>query len=240
MTMSAVLGGALLMILMHLGEGLGASRSGDSSVSVQTGPAAASHSPRWGISGGMGVDYVNARDVVDYITITGGGGRMPDFKSAVEFFVAATLPVTGDWIVKLEYAYLLMSFNTPKFGATDFTCIVHMPTAVAQYMLADEGVYNVKAGAGLGYHAGSLTEESSLVNDRRTGSGFGTILDLEANTAFSEDFFGYLGADFRWEFIGDLAPGNRSAPPSLGSTPSLHFFSLGVRFGFTYYFSPTL
>jgi len=199
-------------------------------------------SPRWGFSGGMGVEYVNAQDIVDYInSLVGPSGRVPDFKTGVQFFVAATLPVVDEWTLKLEYAYLLLSFYPPgTFGVTDFTCAVHMPTLLVQYVLADEGVYNVKVGTGMGYHFGSLTEESPQVSGRWTGKGIGTILDLEANTAFSEEFFGYLGVDLRWDFIGDLQPTLVGGSSSLVETPSLHFFSLGARLGFTYYFSPSI
>jgi len=199
-------------------------------------------SPRWGFSGGMGVEYVNAPDIVDYInSVVGPGGRVPDFKTGVQFFVAATIPVADEWTLKLEYAYLLLSFYSPgTFGVTDFTCAVHMPTLLVQYVLAEEGVYNVKAGAGMGYHFGSLTEESPQVSGRWTGKGIGTILDLEANTAFSEDFFGYLGVDLRWDFIGDLHRSRVGGSSSLVKTPSLYFFSLGARLGFTYYFSPSI
>ena len=44
-----------------------------------------------------------------------------------------------------------------------------MPTLLVQYVLAEEGVYNVKAGAGVGYHFGSLTEESLQVSGKWTG-----------------------------------------------------------------------
>lgn len=237
-------GGGILMAGALLMAVTGVCKAGQSpparqgaAMVLQADSVTPSPAPRWGVSGGMGVEYVNAPDVVDFINATGGGGREPEFKSAVTFFAAATIPWTGDWTLKLEYVYMLFSFNTPKFGITDFTCIVHMPTVVVQYVLAEEGVYNVKAGAGIGFHAGSLKEESSLVNDRRSGSGIGTILDLEANTAFSENFFGYLGADVRWDFIGDLD--GVVASGSLAPTPTLDFFSLGARFGFTYYFSPS-
>ena len=227
---------------MQAQESFRASRFLHTASMVQTAAETTASSLRFGVSGGMGVDYVNAQDVVDYINgVVGAGGRVPDFKAGVEFFAAATVPISEEWGLKIEYAYFLMSFNAP--GALDvmeFTCVAHMPTLIGQYVLADEGVYNLKAGLGVGYHFGSLSEKSSLVNDTRSGTGIGTILDLEANTAFSDDFFGYFGADLRWEFIGELNGARTPVAGSLFPTPSLHFFSVGARFGFTYYFSPSI
>jgi hypothetical protein len=109
-----------------------------------------------------------------------------------------------------------------------------MPTVVLQYVLADEGVYNVKAGGGVGYHFVTLVTRHTTVDERLAGSGLGILVDVEANTAFGDHFFGYIGGDIRWEFIGRLkrqSPSRQSLP-----APTMQAFSLGVRLGFSYYF----
>lgn len=191
---------------------------------------------RIGISGGMGVSYVNPQDVVDYINGIGGGReRTPDFKAAVEFFGAVTVPLSSDWALKLEYAYMLSSYTTNfVIGNGQFTVQTHMPTLIGQYVLIDEGVYNLKAGAGAGFHFGSLTQEY-FGNYTYSGTGAGALLELEANTAFGENFYGHLGGNMRWAFIGRLTDSS-GAPPSTEFQPTLHFFGAGARLGFTYYF----
>jgi len=194
---------------------------------------------RAGISAGMGVSYVNPQDVVDYINGTvHPAQRISDFKSAVEFFGALVFPVASDWDLKLEYTYLLGTYNVPsQFGPAEFTFVAHMPTLIGQYVLIEEGVYNVKLGGGAGYHVGSLSEKYLTLDDKLTGHGIGVLLDLEANTAFGKDFFGYLGANLRWDFIGELTNSSRtSAANSAGVAPTLQFFGIGARLGFTYYF----
>lgn len=196
--------------------------------------------PRIGISGGMGVSYVNAQDIVDRVN---GSGvlyeRVPDFKAAAKFFCACTVPLSADWLLKFEYAYLVGSY-TPgsSFGPTEFFFNSHMPTIIGQYVLFEEDVYNVRIGAGAGYHFGSYSEKWFNVNGRFTASGIGALIDFEANTAFGENLFGYLGGDINWEFIGDLRDGNGQPPAGGLSGPeaSLNFFSIGARLGFTYYF----
>jgi hypothetical protein len=197
--------------------------------------------PRIGLSGGMGVSYVSAQDVVDLVNANGGQTeRVSEFKAGAEFFCTVTIPVSVDWGLKVEYAYLIFSFNQsfPSLGASEFTAVVHMPTVLGQYTLVDEGTYNVKAGAGIGYHFGSLTERYSNLDDMYTGRGLGAALDLEANTAFGESFYGYLGGILRWDFVGTLTneAGRSAKLVSMSSDPTLEFFSVGARLGFTYYF----
>lgn len=191
---------------------------------------------RIGLSGGMGVSYINPQDVVDFINGFGGSTeRTPDFKAAVEFFGAVTVPLSSDWALKAEYTYMLGSYSTRfVLGNGEFTIETHMPTLIGQYVLIDEGVYNLRAGAGAGFYFGSLSQEY-FGTYTYSGSGVGTVLDLEANTAFGENFYGHLGGNIRWVFIGRLTNGS-GVSPSSQFEPTLHFFGVGARLGFTYYF----
>ncbi len=201
-------------------------------------PEAGETSPRVGISGGMGVSYVNAQDIVNLINAL-SVQRVPEFKSAVEFFGAVEVPVERDWIIKIEYAYLLGTYNiATDFGPGEFTFVSHMPTLMGEYVLVQEPTYNVKLGAGLGYHFGQLSTRYSTLNDDFTGSGLGSKVDFEATTAFGENVFAYLGADIRFEFIGELTNSLGGSPSSAGTVhgPTLHFFSVGAKLGFTYFF----
>ncbi len=204
--------------------------------SPPTQPLMIPQDPRPGASIGMGVSYVNPQDIVDYIRgIVGRGQDLPEFKSAVEFFGAVSVPISNVWLLKFEYAYLLGTYNVQTlFGPGEFSFSTHMPTVIGQYVLVEEGSYYVKVGAGGGYHVGVLSESFGTLNDKLTGHGLGTVVELEANTAFGEDFYGNIGGNLRWEFIGDLTTSTRTI--SAGSIPTLHFFGLGVKFGFTYYF----
>jgi hypothetical protein len=187
---------------------------------------------RIGIAGGMGVEYFNASDIVDRIAgLT--GTRNSDFVGAAEFFGAVIVPMGKRWTAKLEYSYLIAGYNVQTgFPGSDFSVSVHMPTVIAQYVLADAGTYNVKAGAGIGYHFGSYTERYGTIDAVYTGSGPGFKLDLEANTAFGDNLFAYLGADLRWDAIGELSD---DITPTGAIPPALDFFSVGAKLGFIYY-----
>lgn len=206
----------------------------------QSQPAAGAGSrSRGGFSGGMGVIYVNAGDVIDLVNSTAGAlERVPLFKTGVEFFGAGSIPLSHDWLVKVEYAYQLASFNTATTGGpAEFTVRIHSPTVIAQYVLAERGLYNLKLGAGAGFSVGSLSERYVYIDNSFTGSGPSLVLDLEANTAFGEDFYAFLGADARWQLIGELTDSGGRSPgvAADGSRPTLHVFGVGARLGFTYY-----
>jgi hypothetical protein len=193
------------------------------------GPAA-----RFGLSGGMGVVYISAHDIVDRINATSGSvQRVDDFKSSVEFFGAVAGPLCPDWVIKVEYSYMLGSYNVSGFlGPSEYTYEVHMPTIIGQYVLVNEPGYNIKAGAGFGYHFGSLKEQYGAAVVLLTGKGVGAKIEFEGNTAFGEHLYAFLGVDMRWSFIGELT--NPSF--TVLSPPTLHFFGVGAKLGFTYYF----
>ncbi len=196
--------------------------------------------PRIGIAGGMGVSYVTAEDIANLVKARGAGDvRASDFKAGAEFFGAVTLPLSSDWGLKAEYSFLIYTYNTTNLslGTDEFTVSAHLPTVYGQYTLVDAGTYNVKAGVGMGYHLGSLVEKVGNIEERYTGKGLGSAVDLEANTAFSDNFFGYLGGNLRWDFIGRLTNDVGRSPylTSNSPAPTLNFFSIGARLGFTYY-----
>jgi len=195
-------------------------------------------SSRVNFSAGMGVSYVSAQDIVTLVNAAVViGGRESEFKAAVVFFGAAAIPFSRDWVMKVEYGYLLGSYSiTAFFGTSDFTFVTHMPSLIFQYILADEGVYNVRVGMGGGYHFGELTRRLSTIEDHFRGNGIGTLVDFEANTSFGDSFFGYLGGELRWNFIGSLTNGSGKSPGAVGTETTLHFFGVGAKFGFTYYF----
>ena len=198
-------------------------------------------SSRVALSAGMGVEYVSAPDVVDYVNgvaaSLGAVERAPEFKAGVCFFGALSYPLTADWILKAEYVYLLASYNASiPYGSSDVSLTVQMPTLMLQRVLWDEGLYDVKVGAGLGYHFASLETKNPYFDDTMTGSGIGAVLDAEANTAFGDHLFAYLGGDARFEFIGKLKGSSSASQRFLIALPSVNAFSIGARLGFSYYF----
>jgi hypothetical protein len=196
--------------------------------------------PRMSLSAGMGVAYTSYADVTTLINATiAPAAAVPRFKSAVEFFGAFTFPVSHLWLLKFEYASTLASFSPQgAYGPASISVTGQMPSLIVQYMLIDRGVYNVRAGAGGGYHFGSMQEKYFSINTVYTAKGAGVVAEIEANTAFGDHLFAFLGANIRWDLIGPLLDGSGASPGvgSGGSAVTLHTFGAGVRLGASYLF----
>ena len=187
----------------------------------------------------MGVNYHDAPDIVNRINGSGViNQRVGDFKSGVEFFGSISLHLARAWVVKGEYEYLLSSYSLPSsfgYGTAEFSYVVHMPTVIVQYILYEAPTYNLKAGAGIGYHFGTYTEKYSNVDASFSGKGIGSLLELEGNTALGDHLCAYLGIQSRWDLIGELKD-ELGKPPSNSTRTTFHFFSVSARLGMSYYF----
>lgn len=192
--------------------------------------------PRVALAAGMGVNLHNAQDIVALINNSGVVSRRVDeFKSGVEFFGSVSVPLSTEWVVKLEYAHLIASYlEGTSFGSAEFSYFVAMPTLIGQYVLHSERMYNFKVGVGGGYHFGAYSQRYSLVDGKYTSTGVGTLIELEANTALGENVFAHLGTQVRWDFVGDLKNASGNSPGGSFVT-SLHFFSIGARLGVAVY-----
>jgi hypothetical protein len=196
--------------------------------------------PRGGAGAGMGVDYLKRIDIVNYVNVTPGAlERLRDFKAGAEFFGFVTVPLSASWALKIDYTYMLASYNIEASGGTaQYTVTTHAPSLLVQYILMEGGLYNFKVGAGGGPRFGGFEQKYLYLDDTFTASGPGFIVELEGNTALGEDLFVHLGAGARWEAPGELKDSYGRSP---GSTPSgspmtLNGFGVMFKLGLTYYF----
>jgi hypothetical protein len=192
-----------------------------------------------GVSAGMGVSYIDAPNVVDYLNkFASPAERASDFTSAVEFFVAPEKWLSPSVVLRLEYSYLLKSYSlSSSYGLYHFDYSVHMPTLVLDYLFQGDGFY-VKAGGGVGYHFGKFSYRFPNANTeaRFTGNGVGVKLELMGNTAFGESLYGLIGGDLRLDFIGALKDSDGNGPVGAIDPVRLRFTSVGIKFGLVYYF----
>jgi hypothetical protein len=196
--------------------------------------------PRFALDAGMGVAYVNLRDVVDLINASSlPTERVPDFRAAGEFFVSVDLPLSEDWVIALDYAYLTSSLSVPSgYGQADFGVTIHVPAVVLQYVLMERGLYNLKGGAGVSYGFGRMTEKYLVVDDAYAASGVGFLGQVEANTALGDHLFACLSGTFRWSTTGALRNGTGVSPGNgrAGHGVTLGFIGVGARIGLSYQF----
>lgn len=186
---------------------------------------------------GMGVNLVNAPEIVEYVNSTAAYGKtVDDFATAVDFFGGVEFPVSKEWGIKFEHTYLFKSYNfIATTGAThDFFYSVQAPSLLVQKVIAGEG-YFVKMGAGGGYHVGMATETISTfgITNNYSASGIGLKTEIVGQTAFDESFYGYIGGQLGWEWLGKFS--GTEAAISTVKTKQLRYFFAGLRFGITYY-----
>lgn len=206
-----------------------------------SGPYLVAQPLRPGLSAGMGVTYRSAPDVVTLVNATpGASARIPDFNAGAEFFGSACFPLTETWVLKLDYSYQITSMNVETISETaQFTIYQHSPTLLLQYVLANEGVFNVKAGAGAGYYFGRLTKKFFYIDNSYSAHGPALHAELEGNTAFGEHLYACLGVSAGWSLVGRLQDGAGNSPGvnSSGEPATLNSFGVGARLGFTYYWN---
>jgi hypothetical protein len=192
------------------------------------------------ISGGMGISAHSATSTGDYISALlqlREPDRIGEFTTAIEFFVTPEIQISDDWSLALEYAYLVKSYrltSTLAPGISDFSTSLHMPTAIAHYLIPGEG-YWLKFGGGVGYYFGTFSQE--LFGSGQTqvfrASAPGLKLEAVGNTMFDENFYGYIGIDARWGFDEAFSQSDGTTASYQNTNASLGFFNIGLKLGVT-------
>jgi hypothetical protein len=192
-----------------------------------------------GIAVGLGVSGINTPSIVDYINLNSTPvSKLDDFAAAAEFFGAGTFQISSSWGFKIEYAYLIKTYNIPIPSSLDnnFTIKIHMPTVIAQYIIPGDG-YLFKFGAGAGYHIAQFSQDLFYSNTEYQAHGIGVKLEAEGNTAFDDHLYGYIVMDVRGDLIGDFKDSDNNSITNriTGKTVGMNFLSIGLKFGLAYY-----
>jgi len=188
----------------------------------------------------MGVRALSAPSLVNYMSAVAQpriDQRLDEFTTVVEFSICPELQVADEWSVGLEYGLLLKSYSLDDRSGllhTDISYQVHMPTLLVHYLVFGEG-YRLKAGGGIGYHVARYTQSFPTYGtgeNFHTG-GLGVKLDAVGNTKFDETFYGSIGVDLQWDFLGTLkrADGSDVVDKATGMIPKMNLFSVGLTFG---------
>lgn len=195
------------------------------------------------ISGGMGISLHSTPSLTDYINATAHPRQeqlLDEFSSAVEFFITPELQVSEEWSMGLEYSLLLKSYTLDDrsgFSRSEFSYQVHMPTFLVHYVVFGEG-YKVKFGGGVGYHFAKFNQSfpSYGTGDDLSAKSIGVKLEAVGNTKFDETFYGSIGVDLRWDFLGTLkkSDGSEAFDRASNTTAKMNFFSAGLKFGVTF------
>ena len=195
------------------------------------------------LTAGLGIAVQSAPWIANYInalTQPTLDQRVDQFNSVAEFYVVPELQVSKEWSAGVEYSLLIKSYTingSSGFSRTDISYQVQMPSVLVHYLVFGEG-YRLKLGGGIGYHFVRFDQTFSSIGTGETlkSSGLGFKLDATGNTKFDETFYGSIGIDLRWDFLGTLSreatvPQTARSGPDL---PKMSFFNAGVKFGVTF------
>lgn len=193
------------------------------------------------VSAGMGVAVINIQDLTEYINLRAAANeRINDWNTGVEFFGDCEFPITDEWGAKIEYAYLFKTFTFVALSSStnDLFFALHSPTFFVQRIISGTG-YFLKFGAGIGPRFAGLVQTVSTFGTSSSyfNSGLGIEGEIAGQTAFDENFFGYISGRAGAEFLGSVgSSGTIRDISNLQSRVNLRTYSAGIRFGFIYYF----
>jgi hypothetical protein len=191
------------------------------------------------ISAGLGIDGMSSGSLFSYINSLFGlpsAQQLEGLVPATEFFVVPEYPIADNWLLGVEYSYLLCSKSISGYYEGNFSESVHMPMMVTHYCMHGEG-YWLKLGGGAGYNIGTLKQTIAQIGTEQTytAHGLGLKLDAVMNLAFDEHLYGMLSGDIRWCTGNTFANGGTDAAYQ-SESPKLNFVSLGIKLGVMYQF----
>ncbi|MFH0990986.1 MAG: hypothetical protein V1799_13310 [bacterium] len=195
-----------------------------------------------GIAAGMGIGLHTAPSLTDYLNTVAQPRveqKIQEFASLLELFIAPELQISEEWILAIEYSHGFKSYlidDRNGYSRSDITYRIHMPSLIVRYWTPGEG-YFFEFGGGVGYHVAQLTQTMTAFGfeDRATATGLGFKLEAVGNTRIDKNFYGRIGLDIRWEFLGRFSRQDGSQLAAANGTlqPTMNFYSFGLKLGVT-------
>lgn len=194
-----------------------------------------------GIDVGFAAVSVNAPEIVDYMNLSFNPTQQVDvFTTAMQFSAGVSWFHPESWIVRLEYATLFYSDAATIAQVADipWSYHVHMPMLLALRMI-EFPTYYLAIGGGAGYHVGTFMQRIPPGSDQEFRSrGIGIRFEAKGGTQLENRFYGVVAVFMQKNVMGALrdAAGKSLVLPQTGRSASLDFFSVGLKFGFHYFF----
>lgn len=182
----------------------------------------------------MGIDFVSIPSLKDYLEAN-YTDRLSDFSSAVNFSGSYGRMISPETQLEVELGYFLNSYNSSSsLGNYNLTYSIIMPSLLYNYVISGNG-YNFKFGGGAGVRLLSITEKiwGDQTDYKYSSIGYGFILRAAGNTAISQDVFAHIGADVRYDVLGE--PDNTMGENTIGRV-KFSTLSFGVQLGISYQF----
>ncbi|MDA3860332.1 MAG: hypothetical protein PF445_03815 [Melioribacteraceae bacterium] len=182
------------------------------------------------IVGGMGISFVYAPSLIDYVDLRTPGDEIPAFSSTAEFYGEVDYSISDKYQLGLEYVYTLFDFSSTYAGNYTLSYAHHKPSILAYYVISGEG-YKFKFGAGAGLRIVNLTE-NIYVDENLDAFGFGLLARVQGHTKLSDNVYANIGSTLRTDFPGTPSHDNIE----FHDNTNLNSFSVSVNLGISYFF----
>jgi hypothetical protein len=195
-------------------------------------------SNKFDIVAGMGVKAISISDVINYINSFRPITRESNVSIAPEFYFSPEMEITENMGLKLEYSYLIRTFDetVTTGGNYSFTIAMNSPTIILHYLIKGNGYY-FKLGGGLGYRFGSFSQKLFSTDELIYYSkGAGLKVDIAGHTSLGGNLYAVIGASLTADFMSDLKDNDGYTLSNLGKSFSLGSVGAGLSFGLSYYF----
>ncbi len=195
---------------------------------------------KYNLSGGIGVNLLNSTSLTDYLNSI-SRRRYDDFIINPEFFVSVGYQVSDNYCLKLNYNYVINSFNIEDvLGYFENHLSIHTPVILIDRFYKTDGVI-LKLGAGIGYSYAILGRKIlSTQIENFYSYGLGLKFDFEANTPFGDNLYGLISSDIKLFLMSEFQNSNFQKLVfrygNQNKNLDLDFFSISLKFGLIYYF----
>jgi len=198
---------------------------------------------RFNVSASMGLKIIAVKDLVDYINyyIPYNQDEFKSLTTSPEFFVNAEYRFEESYGLKLEYNYILKSYNLENtrdllYHNISINYSYHSTSLLFDYIIRDPG-YLLKFGIGPSFYYSLLYQKTPLSRDEEGFHtyGMGLKADIYGHTQFSKSVYMIIGLNFQVGWLGDLK-NNNGVYLSPNQKVNMSFISAGVNLGMVFYF----
>ncbi|MEN3039276.1 MAG: hypothetical protein ABDI07_09035 [Candidatus Kryptonium sp.] len=199
-------------------------------------------------SAGIGVNYINLRDVSDYITSI-SGKKISEFSGAPEFWLTSEFKIGKDISIKIDYAYISKQYNLEETSTRiplnyTLTYKTHIPSLILNYLsFQPQEIYIIKIGAGFGFVNGYFSQFLPLSGKEINYKANGGMFKIESvfSSRLDGKVYVHLSADAKFGLTEEARDENKNKliirkPFGEDRNLRLNFFGVAIRFGFSYYF----
>jgi len=198
---------------------------------------------RFDISASMGLKIITVKDLVDYINyyIPYNQDEFKSVTTSPEFMINAEYRFDENYGLKLEYNYILKSYNLENtkdllLYNISINYNYHSTSLLFDYIIRDPG-YLLKFGIGPSFYYSLLYQKTPLSKNEEEfhTSGLGLKTDIYGHTQFGKNVYMLIGLNFQVGWLGDLKNKNGDYL-SPKQKVSMSFISAGVNLGMVFYF----